>query len=140
MLKTSIYFFLILSGIGLLLSLAFHVALLLGVAGADNYTGVLTVGMIVVWASAIAFTVFWNPQRFLAAENPRRDVWKVILSRVPAWITYSMYGFLGYAWINFFLAAASGAASAARGFSGVLMVFYSAAFILLYSASESQAR
>src|SRR5262249_25685871 len=77
----------------------------------------------------------------------RKDFWKVVLKWAPEWMRYLVYGFLGYALVNFLLfakTAPSGGgggfeapASMWRGFSGHWMAFYFAALAILYSAARS---
>jgi hypothetical protein len=78
----------------------------------------------------------------------RKDFWKVVLKNSPVWMRSMVYGFFGYALINFLLfiakapASSSGAnppAAVWRGFSGHWMAFYSAALAILCSAARHQA-
>jgi hypothetical protein len=75
-----------------------------------------------------------------------QNFWKVILKGSPNWVRYPIYGFFGYAVINFiyfFYETKDGrdggdnpAAMVWRGFSGHWMVFYLAAFTILYTAEK----
>jgi hypothetical protein len=70
----------------------------------------------------------------------RRDSWrlKVFLSSAPKWMRYMTYGFVGYAVINFipFLFIASDQHRSAMEETSSWMSFYSAAFLMLYSALQ----
>jgi hypothetical protein len=94
----------------------------------------------------------WLPAVFVAEELAgnlnRKDFWKVVLKNSPVWMRSVVYGFFGYALINFLLfiakapAGNSGAnppAALWKGFSGHWMAFYSAALAILYSAARHQA-
>ena len=94
----------------------------------------------VVW-----FPAFFVAQRLVGNTN-RKDFWKVILKGSPDWTRYMVYGFFGYAFVNFvfFMAKAPTGGNGAnppavvwRGFSGHWMAFYSAALALLYSAART---
>jgi hypothetical protein len=80
-----------------------------------------------------------------AGNLKRKDFWKIVLKGLPDWIRYLVYGFLGYAVVNFmiFFQAPTGSDGGAnppamvwRGFSGHWMVFYLAALAILYSAAR----
>jgi hypothetical protein len=74
----------------------------------------------------------------------RRDYWKLALRGAPEWMRYMVYGFGGYAMLNFAIFAfqapqgsrgANPPAVVWRGFSGHWMFFYSAALASLYAAA-----
>jgi len=101
---------------------------------------VLHVGTFVVWLPSVLVA-----QR-LVGNARRTDFWKVVLKGAPDWMRYMVYGFLGYAILNFlfFMTKASSGGSGAnppaaewRGFSGHWMAFYSAALAILYSAART---
>jgi hypothetical protein len=138
--KAILSFFAILSGVGLVLSMASHAAALFGAQGPlGDFAFVLHIGIFVVWIPAI-----------LAAhrlvQNARwKDFWKAALRGCPGWMTYMTYGLAGYAVFNFAVFAmatpTTGQAGpmspeVVRGFSGHWMAFYSAALAILYSAAN----
>jgi hypothetical protein len=94
----------------------------------------------VVWLPAILVA-----QRLVGNVN-RKDLWKVVLKGSPDWMRYMVYGFGGYAIVNFLLfmtkapngGSGNPPAVVWRGFSGHWMAFYSAAFAMLYSAARSE--
>jgi hypothetical protein len=99
----------------------------------------LHVGIFVVW-----FPTVFVAQRLVGSVN-RKDLWKVVLKDSPDWMRYMVYGFFGYAIVNFLLfmgkapSGGSGGNPPAvvwRGFSGHWMAFYSAALAVLYSAAR----
>lgn len=134
-----LYPFLLLSGIGLALSIVAHLA---GLAGIELPGGRL------VWALHAGIFVVWIPTVLVSMRTTRcanrKDFWKVALSGCPVWMRRAIYVLFGYGILNFFLfMQATGAGhtptgdappSVIRGFSGHWMVFYSAAFAILYSA------
>lgn len=131
-------FFAALSCTGLILSLWVHIGALTGqrVAPFPFFIG-LHLGIFVVWIPAVLAA------RRLAGTLNRPDIWKIVLRGCPDWLRYLVYGFFGYAIVNFlfFMTTApfkgSGADTPAtvwRGFSGHWMAFYSAAFAILWSA------
>lgn len=133
-------FFAVLSCIGLILSLWVHLGALMGrrVAPEAFFWG-LHVGIFVVWFPAVLVS-----QRLVGFVN-RRDFWKVVLRGCPGWVRYVVYGFFGYAVLNFVLfigqkptgkGNSNPPAIVWRGFSGHWMAFYSAAFAILYSSME----
>ncbi|MGA2256272.1 MAG: hypothetical protein ABSG53_16610 [Thermoguttaceae bacterium] len=135
--------FLLLSVIGLVLSLIAHTAALFGLPqplGSAAWS--LHFGIFVVWLPAVIVS------NGLARDFKRMDFWKAALRGCPDWMRWLTYAFFGYAVVNFLLfvavAPARGAGGAGgganvppdvfRGFSGHWMAFYSAAAAILYSA------
>jgi Protein of unknown function (DUF3592) len=138
-LRPLIWVFVWLSAIGLLVSLWVHIEAFMGRTFPSGFW-VLHVGIFVVWFPAVLVA-----QRLVGNAN-RRDSWKVVLKEVPDWMRYVVYVFSAYEFVNFMIsmgqASSSGrhtATSAAdwRGFSGLWMVFYSAALAILYSAAKT---
>jgi len=136
-----LWFFAVLSLVGLVLSLFVHIQALLGNAMPPLYWG-LHVGIFVVWFPA----VFVAQHR--TGKKARKDFWKIVMQGAPAWMRYATFAFLFYAVGNFLLFMSDapakptlGNASSAewRGFSGHWMAFYSAAFTLLYAAVNQSA-
>lgn len=135
--------FMVLSALGLILSIASHIAALLGlpIPGGHLVWG-LHMGIFVVWLPAVLVA------SRMARHGTRSHFWKLALSGCPAWARYALYGLFGYAVINFIpgisstvnLAkepGAAGLASEVRLFSGHWMVFYGAALATLYSAIKN---
>jgi hypothetical protein len=102
------------------------------------------------WMLHVGIFVVWFPAMFIAqrlvGDVNRGDFWKVILKDSPGWMRYMVYGFFGYAGVNFlfFMSKTPGGGSGAnppaavwRGFSGHWMAFYSAALAILYSAART---
>lgn len=136
-----IRFFGILAAAGLVLSIISHLAGLLGFTGPlGDYTWLLHVGIFVVWLPTVLVA------KSLTKGSNQRDFWKVAFRGCPPWVKYAVYGFFGYAFVNFFLAFIVGTPTQSgpgpmppdvvRGFSGHWMVFYSAAAAVLYSADH----
>ena len=134
-----LWFFMLLSAFGLILSLWVHLGAVMGrrVAPAAFFWG-LHIGIFVVWFPAIFVA------KQLVGNVNRKDLWKVVLKGTPDWVRYMVYGFFGYAVVNFalFMAKAPTGGSGTnppaavwRGFSGHWMAFYSAALGILYSAA-----
>jgi hypothetical protein len=138
-LKPLLWMFIGLSAVGLVLSLWVHVGAVMGRRVApEPFFWILHLGIFVVW-----FPVVFITQRRVGKVR-RKDFWKVVLKGSPEWMRYVVYGFLGYAVVNFslFMAQAPTGGSGAdqpiitwRGFSGHWMAFYSAALAILYSAA-----
>jgi hypothetical protein len=143
-LRPFILFFAALAGLGLALSIIFHVEALAGLQGPlGEYEWVLHVGIFVVWLPAVIVS------SQLTVDFKRRDFWKAALRGCPPWMRYMVNGFFAYAALNFiwFLASAPPHGGSGpmppivvRGFSGHWMVFYSAAMAMLYSAAHVKDR
>jgi hypothetical protein len=129
----------ILAALGFILSVTAHCV---------SLAGVQLPGGGLVWALHAGIFVVWLPAVLVSAKVARygkqRDFWKTVLAACPVWMRRGLYGLFAYAIINFaiFMVTTShqmksqaGAAppSVIRGFSGHWMVFYGAAFVLLYS-------
>jgi hypothetical protein len=104
------------------------------------------------WMLHIGIFVVWFPAVLVSnrrvGKSSRKDYWDVVFRDSPAWFKYAVYGFLGYAVVNFLIFISEvpngeefpgeGAPVAAwRGFSGHWMAFYAAALAILYSAVRS---
>jgi hypothetical protein len=126
---------------GLALSLWVHIGAVLGFTVAPfPLFVILHLGIFVVWIPAMLIAKSVRPVR-------QMDFWKVASQGVPAWARYVMYGFFGYAFVNFFLFAANPGgrgqgmnppAVTWRGFSGHWMAFYSAALLILYASARTK--
>jgi membrane protease YdiL (CAAX protease family) len=139
MMKPLIYCFAALAAIGLALSVASHLAALQAKSGPlGNYTWTLHLGALAVCVPAALVA------RRLTRGVPREDQLKALLAGCPTWMRYTLYGFLGYAVVNFaifMLTPHSGGtgpmpASVVRGFSGHWMAIYAGALAILYSGAK----
>lgn len=130
-----------LSAVGLVLSLWVHLGAAMGRRVApEALFWILHMGIFVVWLPTVLVA------RKRVGNRSSKDYWKVVLRGSPDWMRYMVYGFFGYAFLNFALfmtKAPSGSGSGAtppivwRGFSGHWMLFYSAALATLYSAAKA---
>ena len=134
------------AGIGLVLSLAVHVAALAGIALFGRTAFFLHGGIFVVWFPTV---IVANRE---AGNYRRADFWKVALRACPPWMKKLCIGFFVYAFLNFayFLIRMASIPSTGgseppdavtlRGFSGHWMAFYSAAMAVLYSSAHTWGR
>ena len=132
------WIFVWIAAIGLALSLWVHIGAIMGLTVAPPALfGILHVGIFVVWVPTVLIA------RTFRGVN-QRDFLKAASQGAPAWARYCVYGFFGYAFLNFFLFIAhpgergqgvNPPAVTWRGFSGHWMAFYSAALLILYSAA-----
>ena len=133
----TLYPFLLLAAVGFVLSLAAHGLALVGVPiPGGKLVGNLHFGIFVVWIPTVL--VAYQGSRYAN----RKDFWKVTLAGCPPWMRVSLYVLFGYAIFNFVLFLASNPPrqsiydaplSTIRGLSGHWMLFYGAAFAVLYS-------
>ena len=128
---------------GLTLSLISHLAALWGSQGPlGDYALVLHIGIFIVWIPTVLVT------SRMGADFKNKDLWKAALRGCPPWMRYMLYGFFGYAFVNFayfILVAPKGGSgpmppAVVRGFSGHWMAFYSTAAAVLYSAKHINER
>ena len=143
LLRPFIWVFVALSAVGLFVSLYVHLGAVMGRRVApEAFFWILHMGIFVVWFPAVLVA----KQR--VGSTRRKDFWKRVLEGSPEWMRYLVYGFLGYAMVNFglfMLKAPTGStgsnppAEVWRGFSGHWMAFYSAALAILYSAAHESA-
>jgi hypothetical protein len=138
--KFILYPLMVLSACGLALSVAVHCIAL---------TGVAIPGGKLVWGIHIGIFIVWIPTILISIQTTRfanrKDFWKVALAGCPTWMRSAGYILFGYAILNFiiFIATTFGQPkqqetedappSVIRGFSGHWMIFYGAAFAVLYS-------
>ena len=129
----------VLAAIGFLLSLAAHIAAIVGLP---------IPGGKFVWARHIGIFVVWFPAVLIANRinrgRPQSEIWKNVLSGCPTWMRYAGYALFAYALANFiwfYAVTHSGTRpegdapfSEVRLFSGHWMVFYGAGFSILLSA------
>ena len=140
--QTLLYIFGPLALAGLVLSVATHIAALMGKSGPlGDSVGILHFGIFIVWIPAVIVA------KGLTRGLKRSDFWKAVLRGVPVWVRYAMYGLFAYTFVNFVIFIGLGGSSerhategmspeTARGFSGHWMLFYAAALAILYSASN----
>lgn len=140
-LTTSVaWVFVVLSAVGLVVSLWVHLGAVLGRRVApEAFFWILHMGIFVVWIPAVLVA------RERVGNLRRKDSWKLVLQDSPEWMRYMVYVFFVYALLNFALFAlhapignSSGANPPAivwRGFSGHWMFFYSTALAILYPAA-----
>jgi hypothetical protein len=133
----ALYPFLVLAAVGFVLSVAAH-----GMALA----GVPIPGGKLVWNLHIGIFIVWIPTVLVAYRATRyanrKDFWRVALAGCPPWMRRGFLVLFGYAILNFVLFLASNPPrqstddaplTVIRGFSGHWMIFYGAAFAVLYS-------
>ena len=135
--------FIAISAVGLILSLWVHLGAVMGQRVApEAFFWILHIGIFIVWFPSVLIS-----QKLVGNVN-RKDFWKLVLKDSPDWMRYMVYGFLGYAIVNFLFfmvnaprgdGGANPPAEVWRGFSGHWMAFYSAAMAILYSADQNQA-
>jgi hypothetical protein len=126
------------AAVGFLLSVTAHVLSLFGVQipGGNAVAG-LHLGIFVVWIPAVLISA--RAARFAN----RWDALKLALAGCPRWMRYGLIALFAYAVVNFILfmgnapnqthSESGWPPSVVRGFSGHWMVFYAAAFAILYS-------
>ena len=95
------------------------------------------------WGLHVGIFVVWFPAVLVAQKLTRgakqADFWKAALRGCPAWMRTTLYVLFAYVFVNFFVGIALGPDSEAgqfRLFSGHWMVFYFAAFAMLWSAEQ----
>jgi len=125
-----LYPFLALSALGLALSVAVHLAALLGLHVPSEALN-LHLGLFVVWIPTILLS------NFTRHGFRRHYGWKDSLRGCPLWLQWMVYGLFAYAFANMLLMFFNGLAAETiaplRVFSGHWMAFYGAAFGVLYS-------
>ena len=138
-LNVILYPFMWLAAAGLVVALAYHIAALIGLRlGEDRLFWATSVGVFVVFVPPMVL------MQFDASRVPLRpqDWWNFALRGCPNWMRWIVYGFTGYAVVNFLWFLLWGApvrptnpatAGELRGITGHLMAFYSAAYAMLYS-------
>jgi hypothetical protein len=135
-----LYPFIALSALGFILSVLAHIASWLGLH-VPEASFVLHIGIFVVWIPTVLIA------NSLAKNHDRKDYWKVVWRGAPKWAQYLMYGIFYYAMFNFvlFFLPIFGvinvpdqdmSVSEMKFASGHWMVFYSAALLTLYSATQ----
>src|SRR5262245_49859664 len=93
--------FLVLSVIGLVLSIIAHGASLLGLPQPLGEAAfALHIGILVVWVPAVLVVN-------LANDFKQQDFWRTALRGCPRWMRWTMWAFFAYAIVNFLLFMAS---------------------------------
>jgi hypothetical protein len=137
------YPFMFIAAAGFVLSLAAHVMALAGIKlPGGGLVWLLHLGVFVVWFPAIVF----GNRKFKTLD--RKADWLKTLEPCPAWMRRILKLAFAYAIVNFILffgttigqPKPTGAAppSVIRGFSGHWMVFYWAAFVILYASIKTR--
>lgn len=135
-----LYPIMVLAACGLALSITAHCMALAGVPipGGRLVWG-LHIGIFAVWLPTVLASMK------MTRHASRKDVWKIALAGCPVWMRRAGYVLFGYAILNFIVFMATTASqpkqqqsgdtppSIVRGFSGHWMIFYGAAFAVLYS-------
>jgi hypothetical protein len=139
--KPLLWPFLVLSGVGLGLSLWVHLGAVAGRRVApEAFFSMLQVGIFVVWIPAALVSL----KRI--GYQREKNYWKLALRGSPESIRYMVYGFGGYAMVKlaiFFFQGPQGFSGEDhptvvwRFISGFWMAFYSGALAILYSAAAS---
>ncbi len=123
--------FMILAGVGFLVSLAAHVASIFRLSLFPTEPWFLHIGIFVVWLPAVLYS------QSLAKEFPQKQMWRAVLRGCPKPMQYILYGLFAYAFLNFFVFAVNtpgepvSSSTTIRGFSGHWLIFYYAAFAIL---------
>jgi hypothetical protein len=121
---------------GFIASLIAHIA---GYMGIEKPLGFnpwpLHMGIFIVWLPAVLMA-----QR-LSKDFPQKDMWKATLRGCPPWMRKALYILFGYVFLSFFLfialdSTSGNEANTIRGFSGHWLIFYFAAYAILYSAIQ----
>lgn len=134
--------FLLLATIGLLSCLVVHLCGLMGFSSplSEWTTSMLVPGLFAVWLP----TIFYASR--VGLHFKRSDFWNAVLRNCPLWLRRSVYVFVAYGILNFIhIALVSGdsdptgpvSSKSAWAITGHLMIFYSVAAAVLYSATRS---
>ena len=87
-----------LSGVGLGLSLWVHLGAVMGRRVApEAFFWILHMGIFVVWLPTVLVA------RKRVGNRRSKDYWRLVLQGSPEWMRYMVYGFFGYAFVNFAL-------------------------------------
>lgn len=134
--------FLVISGIGFIVSLCVNIGSLMGrPVLPEAFFAVLHVGIFVVWFPAVLVSI----KR--VGSTGRKDFWKLVLRGAPDWMHYFLYAVFFYSFVGFFIPTTHTPAEGGqlgpsewRQFSGIWMAFYSGAFAILYAANAEGVR
>lgn len=142
-----LYPFVVLSAVGLAASLVVHVFALFGIQSPlGTYTGLLVVGIFIVWLPTVIVA------GRLGAQVKQKHFWKAVLRGCPEWLRRAVYLSAAYAGFNFTryaMLADDGrrpqigeqwSATQTWFTTGHLMVFYCVALAVLYSATHTASR
>jgi hypothetical protein len=138
LLNVAVFPFMLLAALGFVLSVAAHLLAI---------TGIQIPGGGLVWGLHVGIFAVWIPAVLVSVQTARlgnrKDFWKIALAGCPPWMRYGLFVLFGYAIFNFILFISVAPAhtqqfgntpppSVLRGFSGHWMIFYAAAFAILY--------
>ncbi|MBB6342978.1 hypothetical protein HNP49_003166 [Pseudomonas fluvialis] len=130
--------FMLLAGLGFLISFVAHASSIFGFSVFPKEPWFLHFGIFVVWIPAVLCA------QSLAKVFPQKQMWKAALRGCPKPMQYMAYALFGYVFLNFAIFAITNSnhtptsASTVRGFSGHWLIFYYAAFAILYSYIQVQ--
>jgi hypothetical protein len=137
--KNVLYCFMVFAACGLALSITVH-----GMELAD----IVTPGKFLIKALNFGIIVVWVPTVIIASHMTRHvsrnDFWRVALEGCPVWMRRGLRVIVGYSVLNFvfYIVKLEGKKTLSSdqttsvdlsGFSGHWMIFYAAAFAILYS-------
>jgi hypothetical protein len=133
-----LYVFVALSALGVIFTVAVHLAAMFDLSVPEESFWLLP-GMFIVWFPTVIAA------SLITRGSNRKDFWKVALRGAPRWMQYMIYGSFAYAIFNFifFIVIVRGDpqstdASMLRVGSGHVLPFYSVALGVLYSATQIQ--
>jgi hypothetical protein len=133
------YPFLLLAAIGFVAALVIHIATLFGPTHRfEQSLRFIVPGLFVVWLPTVLIMAR------LTRDFKQKDVWRAALRGCPEWMRRAQWALFGYAWIGFFaLPFIYGGgmdlpANKARSMTAVLLMFYSIATTVLYSATRAE--
>jgi hypothetical protein len=110
--------FMMLAGLGFLISLITHAAAIFGISILPKEPWLLHYGIFAVWIPTVLCA------HTLAKEFPQKEMWKAALRGCPKPMQYMVYALFGYVFLNFAIFAITSSShtptstSTVRGFSG----------------------
>lgn len=126
---------LILAALGSAAVLAIHVAALFGLSWPFQRSFIIVLaGLIAVFVPA---TLLVND---MIPGSQRKYVWRAVVRRCPAWMSWAFYTAFAYAWVAFFALPhfyggdMNAPANKARSMSAVMLIFYLMPLLVFYSA------
>jgi hypothetical protein len=139
-----LYPFIVLSALGLMLSMVAHVAAILGLHVPPESIW-LFFGNFVVFIPTLITSILLMPKGY-----GRKDFWRMTLRGAPKWMHYMTYGFFIYFWTYVIIILFTSvifprnnlsnidnlSSPSVRDFSSICLVFYSTSLSILYSATQ----
>jgi len=129
--------FLLLASIGFAVVFAIHVATLFGNTFLfEHLLGFLGPGIFVVWLPTGIIGIR------MTRDFKQKDFWRAALRGCPEWMRKAQWVLLGYAWVGFFAlpflygGGTELLANKARSMSAVVLILYSLASTVLFSATR----